>query len=104
MFFVVNTLRPDTSCVEDIINLVKAIEYTSRCKVTSLVNNTNLSYLSSAKDITDSLKLVEEVGEILNLPVKYISGTKENLDGADIAEDKKFPLELFMQLPFDATV
>lgn len=104
MFFVINTLRPDTSSAEDIINLIKAIEYTSRCKVTSLVNNTNLSYLSSGKDITDSLNLVEEVGKILNLPVKFISGTQKNLDEAHVAEDKKFPLKLFMQLPFDATV
>ena len=45
MFFVINALRPDTSNSDDIIKLIKDIEYVSRCKVTSIVNNTNLSYL-----------------------------------------------------------
>ena len=105
MFFVINTLRPDTSSAEDIINLVKAIEYTSRCRVTSIVNNSNLAYLSSVKDIKDSLKLVDEVAKKLNLPVKYISGKPEILNElSNVEESQKFPLELFMQLPFDATV
>ncbi len=105
MFFVINALRPDTSAVEDILKLAKNIEYASRCKITSIVNNTNLSYLSSVKDIQDSLKLVDEASKKMNVAVKYISGKSEILSGLeDSLKEKLFPLELFMQLPFDATV
>lgn len=105
MFLVVNTLRPDTSDVKSIAELAAAIEYSSRCRITSIVNNTNLSYLSSANDIKDSIKLVDEAAQKLGLPVKYISGKPEFLNElSDIDKERKFPLELFMQLPFDATV
>jgi len=103
MFFVINALRPDTSSAEDIIKLIKDIEFASRCKVTSIVNNTNLSYLSSVKDITDSLKLIDEVSKLTGIKVKYISGTAEILsDMPEELKEKMFPIKLFMQLPFDA--
>jgi hypothetical protein len=103
MFFVINALRPDTSNSDDIIKLIKDIEYVSRCKVTSIVNNTNLSYLSSVKDITDSLKLIDEVSRLTGIKVKYISGTEDILNKLPVElKEKLFPLKLFMQLPFDA--
>ncbi|MBQ6895241.1 MAG: ATP-binding protein [Clostridia bacterium] len=103
MFFVINALRPDTSNSDDIIKLIKDIEYVSRCKVTSIVNNTNLSYLSSVKDITDSLKLIDEVSHLTGIKVKYISGTEDILNKLPgELREKLFPLKLFMQLPFDA--
>ncbi len=103
MFFVINALRPDTSNSDDIIKLIKDIEYVSRCKVTSIVNNTNLSYLSSVKDITDSLKLIDEVSRLTGIKVKYISGTEDILNKLPVElKEKLFLLKLFMQLPFDA--
>lgn len=103
MFFVINALRPDTSSAEDIIKLIKNIEYASRCKVTSIINNTNLSYLSSVKDIKDSLKLIDEVSNLTGINVKYISGTEEILSELpEELKEKLFPIKLFMQLPFDA--
>ena len=103
MFFVINALRPDTSSADDIIKLIKDIEYVSRCKVTSLVNNTNLSYLSSVKDITDSISLIDEVSNLTGIQVKYISGKEDILSKLpDELKEKLFPLKLFMQLPFDA--
>ena len=103
MFFVINALRPDTSRTEDIIELVKNIEYVSRCKVTAIVNNSNLAYLSSVKDIEDSLALADDVSQKLGVPVKYISGKADILSELpESLKDKLFPMELFMQLPFDA--
>lgn len=103
MFFIINALRPDTSMAEDIIKLIRDIEYASRCKVTSIVNNTNLSYLSSVKDIKDSLKLIDEVSNLTGINVKYISGTEDILSKLpQELKEKIFPIKLFMQLPFDA--
>ncbi len=103
MFFVINALRPDTSSAEDVIKLIKDIEYASRCKVTSIVNNTNLSYLSSVEDIKDSLNLIDEVSNLTGIKVKYISGTEDILSELpEELKEKLFPIKLFMQLPFDA--
>lgn len=105
MFFVINTLRPDTADAQSIIRLVKDIEYASRCKVTALVNNSNLAYLSSVKDIENSFATVDEVSSKLCVPVKYISGKKEILSALPQSyKDKLFAMKLFMQLPFDALI
>lgn len=103
MYFVINALRPDTSDVEGITKLANEIMYSSRCRITAVVNNTNLSYLSSSKDIIDSITLVDDAAKALGVPVKFISGTSDNLAGLPSEYDGlKFPLNLFMQLPFDA--
>ena len=103
MFFVINALRPDTADTESILKLAKDIEYASRCRITSIVNNTNLAYLSSVKDILDSFGLINEVAEKMNVPIKYISGTPDILIKLPSEyKDKLFPIKLFMQLPFDA--
>lgn len=103
MFLVVNAKRPDTSDADDIMRLADEIQLASRCRITALVNNTNLAYLSSADDFKGSFELLDEVSARLGVPVKYISGTPEIL--AKIGEETdiaKFPMKLFMQLPFDA--
>lgn len=103
MFLVVNAKRPDTQNADDIIKLAREIEIASRCRITALVNNANLSYLSSASDFDASFELLEEVSKKMNIPVKYVSSTPEILkELKNVEEDKKFPLKLFMNLPFDA--
>ena len=103
MFFVINALRPDTADTESILKLAREIEYASRCRITSIVNNTNLAYLSSVKDILDSFGLINEVADKMNVPIKYISGTPDILIKLPSEyKDKLFPIKLFMQLPFDA--
>ena len=103
MFFVINTKRPDTQDVASILKLCDEIQFASRCKITALVNNTNLSYLSSADDFQGSFELIDEVSQRLGVPVKYVSATPQILEKlTDVSKDIKFPLKLFMHLPFDA--
>ncbi len=103
MFFVINAKRPDTQDVASILKLADEIQFASRCKITALVNNTNLSYLSSADDFKGSFELIDEVGKKLGVPVKYVSATPEILKKlSGIPKEKQFPLKLFMHLPFDA--
>lgn len=103
MYFVLNALRPDTSNLEDIKILAANIEYISRAKITGLINNTNLSYLSEPKHLAESLGFAEEAAKALGVEVCYITGTKEMLsclEGAN--KEKAMEIELFMKLPFDA--
>lgn len=103
MFFVLNALRPDTSKLEDIISLANNIELTSRAKISALINNTNLSYLTESHHLTDSLDFSEKVSRELGVDLRYITGTKEVLNSLpEIFKDKAMEIELFMKLPFDA--
>lgn len=100
MYFVLNALRPDTSNIEDIKELAANIEYMSRAKITGVINNTNLSYLSESHHLKESLAFAEDAAKALGVEVKYITGTKEML--RDIADPRAMEIELFMKLPFDA--
>ena len=103
MFYVLNALRPLTSSVEDVSELASNIELMSRLKITGLINNTNLSYLTEVKHLPEGMELCEKAAAKLNVPISYITGTKENL--ALVPEkykEKIFPIDLFMKLPFDA--
>lgn len=102
MFFVLNLLRPMTQELSDIKELAGNIELMSRLKITGLIDNTNLSYLTEPKHVSESVEKAEQIAKELNVPLKYISGTKENLAGIlPEYKDKAFYLELFMKLPFD---
>lgn len=99
MYFVVNAMRPMTANEDDISELAHKIEETSRLKITDVVNNTNLSYLTEPSHILNSADLIEKCAEKLGTKVTYISGKKEILK--DIPQkEKHFELETFMNLPF----
>ncbi len=103
MFFVLNSLRPDTSSIEDIVTLANNIELTSRAKISALINNTNLSYLTESHHLTDSLEFSEKAARELGVELRYITGTKEILNSLpDSYRSKAMEIELFMKLPFDA--
>ena len=103
MFFVLNTLRPLSSTIEDIKELAANIEYISRLKITSLINNTNLSYLTEKTHLPEGMELCEMAAKELGVPISYITGTKENLSLVpEQYKEKLFPIDLFMKLPFDA--
>lgn len=103
MFFVLNALRPLTANVDDVKELAANIELMSRLKITGLINNTNLSYLSEPKHLKESMELCEDVAKELGLPISYITGAKDNLSLVpEKYKEKLFPIDLFMNLPFDA--
>jgi signal recognition particle GTPase len=101
MYFVINTLRPMTSTTEEIVEMARNIEYASRLKITSIVNNTNLQSLTTEEDIIKSVKIVDEAAKELGVNVKYISGKKEILD--NLPEElikKRFNLDIYLKMPF----
>lgn len=102
MFFVINTLRPFTSNCEDIVTIIKEVEKSSRLKVEYLINNTNLSYETKPEMIMEGQKIIEEVSGKVNIPIQYISGTKNVLSQLDLKYMQKgFVLETFMKPPWD---
>ncbi len=103
MLFVLNALRPDTSRIEDIASLAQNIEIMSRARITGLINNTNLAYLSEEKHLLESMEFSEQAAQKLGVPLKYIAGTEDILSALTKEyQSKAFSLKLFMNLPFDA--
>jgi len=61
IFAVVNTNRPDTSCADNIIEHITAIEETTNLNVDGLINNTHLLRETTVDDIITGNKLCNEV-------------------------------------------
>ena len=97
MFCVVNANREQTQTTSDVINHIRAIENSSKLKVTGLINNTHLVRETTIEDILKGQELVKEVSNITNIPIKYVTCLESlipqlptNLDG-DV-----FPINLYM--------
>ena len=98
MFCVVNANREQTQTTSDAINHIRAIENSSKLKVTGLINNTHLVRETTIEDILKGQELVKEVSNITNIPIKYVTCLESlipqlptNLDG-DV-----FPINLYMR-------
>jgi hypothetical protein len=102
MYFVINIKRPMTDTYNRIEEMIRNIEYSSRLKVTKLVNNTNLLKDTVEQDILEGKELIEEVSKKLNIPLgfsSYISTHAQDLReklGHDVLEMNKL-----IKLPWD---
>ena len=97
MYLVVNLLRPSTAAVEDIVQMAQDIQAASRLSITGLVNNTNLSYESTARQLSDSMETVQRAADALGVPLSFATARR------DIAEqlgEDVLPLDLQLSLPF----
>lgn len=69
---VINTFRPFTKTVENIITMLQRIESVSRLKVSGLIANTNLAQETNIEHVLDGLKIVEEASVKLALPIELV--------------------------------
>lgn len=98
MFCVVNANREQTQTYDQVIHHIKAIERTSKLKVTGLINNTHLIRSTTIEDILRGQKLVEEVSNATNIPIKYVTCMESLVD--QLPKDLKgeiFPIKLYMR-------
>ena len=72
MSLVVNTRRPLSSTVDEIIEMKQNIEVASRLKVTNIIADTNISDETTKEIIEEGYKIIKEASEKLSLPVKYV--------------------------------
>ena len=83
VFLVVNTLRPLTQSFDDINEMLLKIQNASRQNITALINNTNIAKQTLAEHILKGQEILATVSKKNNIPIKYITGTKEILDKID---------------------
>ncbi len=92
IYFVINVLRPETDTVEKIIDMIKAIEYTSRQKVTYLINNTNLLDETTYEHVKKGETIVREVSLRTGIPFYGNSALK------DVAKDNDLPIDKYIKM------
>ncbi|KZL89866.1 ATP-binding protein [Clostridium magnum] len=101
MYFVINNNRPLTSNNDDIEDYIKAIQLTSRLKVTHLIANTNMSYETSVEDIINGDRLASKLSKKLNIAHKYTVCRRDLI--AEVkgkVEGEIYPIDTFMKLPW----
>ena len=102
MFFVINTKRPMTDTFEKIEQMISEVEGSSRLKVTKLVNNTNLLGQTSIDDIIMGHELIRSISDKLNIPVSFISGFRDLIEGIEQRLDTNvLYLEKMIKLPWE---
>lgn len=98
MFCVVNANREQTQTAEDVIRFIKSMEQTSKLKVTGLINNTHLIRQTTVEDVLRGQKLVREVSNLTNIPIKYVSCLRSLVDSLpDDLEGDILPIDLYLR-------
>lgn len=98
MLCVINANRPGTQTVEDAIEHIRAIEASSRTRVTGIINNTHLLRGTTVDDVLRGQELAMKVSEKLSIPIKYVSALEEVARQLpkDIAGEI-FPIKMYMR-------
>ncbi len=97
MLAVVNQKRPLTATAEDMVQGIRFIEQSSRLRVSGLINNTNLSYLTTPQEILGGMPEVERAANLLQVPIKWTTVRRDIASQLNI--DNLFELDLQLQLP-----
>jgi hypothetical protein len=102
MLIVVNPFRPDTRNIAETMNLITAVEGTSRLKVTGIVSNINLGPDTTLEIWQEGLKFIIELGERLALPIVYhmVEESFFTRHQTDLKDYPVFPVTLRMQPPW----
>ena len=92
MSLVVNTRRPLSSTVDEIIEMKENIETASRLTVTNIIADTNIADETTKEIIEEGFLIVKRAADMLNLPVKYAVSAIDADFSAEI-NNKLFKIE-----------
>jgi hypothetical protein len=99
MFMVINANRPDTQSVDSILKYIQEIEFSSKLKITGLINNTHLLKKTTKDEVYKGHELVNKVFEHTGLPIRYESAIKSVADEINSIDKniEVFPFDLYMR-------
>lgn len=102
MYFVVNNMRPFTSDEQGTEEYIRAVEASSRLKVSYLVSNTNLSYETEVEHIIKGDEGVAELSKKLNIPYKFTVCRKDLVDNIKgrVHGEEVFGIDIYMKPPW----
>ena len=103
MHFVINTKRPFTSNLQDIIEMKNMLEFSSKLKITEVICNTNLMQLTDVELVQEGIEIINEVAikENLLFSTFLVMETDEIIYPNDINNKQKMKLEYFLKKPWD---
>ncbi len=70
MLFVVNTFRPFTTSVEEVLRMKDQLEFASKLKITEFVCNNNLMECTTPEVVQQGIDILSECGRLTGLPFK----------------------------------
>lgn len=97
MFIVVNANRPETQTVEAVKKYITNIEFSSKLKISGIINNTHMLRSTSIDDFFRGHELCQLVSEQTGLPVVYESAIRSIADKIKDPGIKIFPIDLYMR-------
>lgn len=71
-FMVVNTRRPFTTTVTEIISTMKSIERVSRLKISGFISNTNLAGETTVREVLEGIELLRQCAVQTGVPIKCV--------------------------------
>ena len=93
----INVYREQTSTVDKILEMIKAIEGSGGLRITGLINNSNFIRDTVYQDLVDAEEIIKEVSKITNLDIKY-TGVYENIiDSCGSLLGEVIPLKLYLR-------
>ncbi|MBR6509985.1 MAG: hypothetical protein IKT38_05215 [Clostridia bacterium] len=94
MLLVINKFRPLTPDAESTIEVMAEIENACKIKITGLVNNSNLGYLTTGEDVLNSVEYANEISRLTNLPVVCTTVNETLYNELNGKIENLFPLKL----------
>ena len=102
MYFVICATRPLQSNTDEILELMKNVEFASRLKITHLINNTHLSVFTDTDTVLYGQSLCEEVSRKSGIPI-LCTTVREDLKNKimPLVNNPVYGLKLYLNLPFE---
>ncbi|ERJ11583.1 P-loop NTPase family protein [Haloplasma contractile] len=80
VYMVINTFRSQTGTVRKIIDMKEELERESGFEITAFINNSNFLRQTTVDDLVNSDRILKEVSQLTNIPVKYTTGMKSLIE------------------------
>lgn len=79
-YMIINVYRPETSTVEQIIDMKNKMEAESGLLITGYINNSNFLRQTTVDDVMNADSLIKEVSKITSVPIVYVSALESILN------------------------
>lgn len=103
MLYVVQQKRFLTVTAAEMAQVLREIESASHLKATGIINNTNLAWETTVKDITDSFSCVDALCADTGLPL-FATTVRDDLAealAADHPDQRITPIQIYISNPFE---
>jgi len=95
MRYVINKYRSLTTTEDETVEILRQIEEVTRCKATSIVNNSHLKQETSIETVKDSIEYANEVSKKCGLPLLHTTIPTNIYDEEE--ESSYYPVDIYVK-------